>query len=102
MSDTDTNTSSDSGHEEIDMSDLAGLGHQEASELVFLQYRKARRRWRRLAQKPVRKFRRYDKRMSFGKGWNRKGGGKRSFGYGRGRSSFLTSEAGLAYLKGKG
>ena len=39
-----TDTSSDSGHEEIDMSDLNGLDHGEASAHAYWQYRLHKRK----------------------------------------------------------
>ena len=56
---TSSATSSDSGTEHIDMSDLQPMTDQQASEHVFWQYRMHRRRWRRLTGKPVRRFRRH-------------------------------------------
>ena len=97
---TDTDTSSDSGQEELDMSDLRGMTDAEASEYIYWQYRTAKRRWRRVAQRPVRKFRRYAKRF------RRKGKGKGSKGFGFGKSGrphFLAqNDEVLAYLKGSG
>ena len=65
---TETDTSSDSGHEEIDMSDLNGLDHGEASAHAYWQYRLHKRKWRRLSSKPTRKFRRIHKRFRTAKG----------------------------------
>ena len=97
---TDTDTSSDSGLEEVDMSDLRGMTDHEASELVYWQYRTAKKRWRRLTQRPVRRFRRFAKRF------HRKGKGK---GKGKGRfkgGSIFHVDGNnnplLIYLKGKG
>ena len=82
---TEADTSSDSGHEEIDMSDLNGLDHGEASAHAYWQYRLHKRKWRRLSSKPTRKFRRIHKRFRIaigkGKGFSRhamrtKGNGK--------------------------
>ena len=91
---TATDTSSDSGQEEIDMSDVLSMNDAEASEHVFLQYRRAKRRWRRMTQKPVRRFRRLDRRLSKGKGKGK--------AFGKGKPSFLSSTEGHVYLKGKG
>ena len=54
QSGTDSDTSSDSGNEEIDTSDLHGLNDAEASTLAYWQYRQSKRRWRRLTLKPTR------------------------------------------------
>jgi hypothetical protein len=110
QSGTDSDTSSDSGNEEIDMSDLTGLNDSEASLLAYWQYRHAKRRWRRLTQKPTRGFRRLKRkfRKGKGKGFFRKGKGK---SHGKGKGIFLAEsemsdsaaqESALAYLKGKG
>ena len=61
-------TSSDSGREEIDMPDLSGLNHSEASAHVYWQYRLHKRKWRRLSSKLTRKFRRIHKRFRTAKG----------------------------------
>ena len=110
QSGTDSDTSSDSGNEEIDMSDLTGLSDSEASLLAYWQYRLAKRRWRRLTQKPTRGFRRLKRKFRKGKGrgFSRKGKGK---AHGKGKGIFLAEsemtdsaahESALAYLKGKG
>ena len=100
---TDTDTSSDSGHEQHDMSEHHGLNNEEASELAFWQYRTAKRKWRRITNKPTRKFRRLTRKI------RRKGKGKgfrSSKGFGKGKGIFLSAEqereAALTYLKGKG
>ena len=56
------------GHEEIDMSDLNGLNQSEASAHAYRQYRLHKRKWRRLSSKPTRKFRRIHKRFRTAKG----------------------------------
>ena len=101
-----TDTSSDSGHEEIDMSDLNGLDHGEASAHAYWQYRLHKRKWRRLSSKPTRKFRRIHKRFRTakgkGKGFSRHA--MRTKGNGEGQPLFHVeafNEA-LAYLSGKG
>ncbi len=96
---TDTDTSSDSGHEPVDMGEFNRMSDQEAVEQAFLNYRFHKRRWRRMMGKPVRKFRRFAKRF----GYRSKGRG-RGFGFGRSRSysrRYMAEEA-VAYLKGKG
>ena len=65
---TETDTSSDSGHEEIDMSGLNGLNQSKASAHAYWQYRLHKRKWRRLSSKPTRKFRRIHKRCRTAKG----------------------------------
>ena len=62
--DTSSMTSSDSGREEIDMSDLRDLNDRDAAEQVFWQYRHHRRKWRRFTGKPVRRFRRSVRRFT--------------------------------------
>ena len=103
---TETDTSSDSGHEEIDMSDLNGLDHGEASAHAYWQYRLHKRKWRRLSSKPTRKFRRIHKRFRIakgkGKGFSRHA--MRTKGNGKGQPLFHVeafNEA-LTYLSGKG
>ena len=92
---TDTDTSSDSGTEEIDDPALQHMSQTEAAEHVYLQYRRAKRKWRRFTNKPVRRFRRVIKHFRH-KG-RRKGKGK-----GGGRPFFWTQDDTLAYLNGKG
>ena len=107
---TDTETSPDSGHEEIDQSDVRGMTEPEAAEFIFLQYRKYRRKWRRFQRKPVRRFRRMYRKVIRRRRTKGKGKG---FGFGkRGKGfSFLSEEYDnsfdpyeetLAYLRGKG
>ena len=105
---TNSDTSSDDGTEAINMDDLQGLSVQDASVKAFLQYRHARRKWRRFTNKRVRKVRRRFKKTHYhfargkGKGKFRKGG-KKSGGRGAKRGfAFLTQENVLAYLKGTG
>ncbi len=50
---TDTDTSSDTGHEPIDMSEFNCMSQEEAVEQAFLNYRFHKRRWRRMMGKPV-------------------------------------------------
>ena len=103
---TETDTSSDSGHEEIDMSDLNGLDHSEASAHAYWQYRLHKRKWRRLSSKPTRKFRRIHKRFRTakgkGKGFSRHA--MRTKGNGKGQPLFHVEAFNetLAYLSGKG
>ena len=103
---TETDTSSDSGNEEIDMSDLAGMDNAEASAHVYWQYRLHKRKWRRLHSKPTRKFRRIHKRFRYSKG---KGRGfsrhaMKTKGNGKGQPMFHAEafQAALTYLGGKG
>jgi len=53
---TDTDTSSDSGAEDLDMPDMTHLTEHEAAEQLYWTYRRAKRTWRRFTGKPVRKF----------------------------------------------
>ena len=101
----ETDTSSDSGHEEVDMSDLNGLNQGEASANAYWQHRLRKRRWRRLSSKPTRKFRRIHKRFRTAKG---KGNGfsrhaMRTKGNGRGQPLFHAEAFNetLAYSSGK-
>ena len=103
---TETDTSSDSGNEEIDMSDLAGMDNAEASAHVYWQYRLHKRKWRRLHSKPTRKFRRIHKRFRLAKG---KGRGfsrhaMKTKGSGKGQPMFHVEafQEALTYLGGKG
>ena len=93
--DTDSDTSSDSGTEELSPRGFDQTSQSEAAEHIYLQYRKAKKRWRRFTGKPVRKFRRYLKSA------------KRAKGKGKGRNNVTrgfmwTHDDTLAYLKGKG
>ena len=121
-----SDTSSDSGHEPIAFDDVEPMNDQDALEHVFLQYRHAKRRWRRYTQRPVRKYRRvlkFMKRRKYhhstrGRGhsprFNRSGGSRR-FGFGNntsgGRSHhrrrfhrrvYLGNDEIQAYLRNKG
>ena len=91
-------TSSDSGNEEIpDIPGLEHLSQADAAEHIYLQFRRAKRTWRRFTGRPVRKFRRFFKKHKRFKG---KGKGK---GKGRSHGGFMwTQDDTLAYLKGKG
>ena len=91
---TDSDTSSDSGQEELPMPDTTYLSQAEAAEQIYTQYRRAKRTWRRFTGKPVRKFRRHFRHFR-----KRKGKGK---GKGHGKSFLWTWEDTLTYLKGKG
>ena len=59
----ETDTSSDSGREELDMSDLSGLNNGEASAHTYWQYRLHKRKRRRFSGKPARKLKRIHKRF---------------------------------------
>ena len=103
---TTTDTSSDSGEEDLQAPDVSQLSEAEATEQIYLRYRRAKRTWRRFTGRPVRKFRRHIKRHAYfrkGKGRGRKGKGK---GKGHSRPStggfMWTRDDTLAYLKGKG
>ena len=102
---TDTETSSDSGNEPLDAADFAGWPEAEVAEHIYMQYRNAKRVWRRFTKKPVRKFRRGFKRF------RRKGSGKgkgsfRSWGQrGKGSGFFLaepTEDEVSAFVAHKG
>ena len=71
---TDTDTSSDSGNEDMDDGSFQHMSQSEVAEHVYMQYRRAKRRWRRFTNKPARRFRRVIKHFKRGKG--RKGSGK--------------------------
>jgi len=104
-------TSSDSGNEELPdvyIGDqwIGDVAEDVATEHVYMQYRRAKRTWRRFTGRPVRKFRRFHKfqrrRKGKGKGKGRKGRGK-----GKSQPGFMWSQSAevedtLTYLKGKG
>ena len=52
---TDTNTSSDDSELGENFADLAGMTEAQAIEQIFWQYRHAKRRWCKYAQKPLRR-----------------------------------------------
>ena len=95
---TSSATSSDDGDEPMDLPDLSNMGNAEAAEIVFYQYRNARRVWRRFTGKPVRRFRR-DIKKTFKRA---KGKGKGKKGRGFHRGFFYTGEDVQVFLKGKG
>ena len=86
---TDSETSSDDGQEVLPDPGVHSMSRSEAAAHVFLQYRRAKRTWRRYTGKPVRRFRKTIKKI---KG-HRKG---------RGKGFFWTHDDTLTYLKGKG
>ena len=86
---TNTDTSSDSGHEVVAGPDTSRMSEAEAASTIYMAYRGAKRTWRRFTGKPVRKFRRTFKKHHKGKG---KGG----------RGFFLTQDDVHAYLQHKG
>ena len=53
---TDSETSSDNDSEELPDPGVSQMSQAEAAEHIYMQYRKARRTWRRFTDKPVRKF----------------------------------------------
>ena len=59
---TTTDTSSDSGEEDLQAPDVSQLSEAESTEQIYLRYRRAKRTWRRFTGRPVRKFRRHIKR----------------------------------------
>ena len=91
-------TSSDYEDEDVDMDDFYGETDADTAEAVYLQYRKAKRRWRRFTGRPVRRFRRgFKKFVRKGKG---KGKGHRK---GKGKGFMYTEEDVSAFLsKGGG
>ena len=92
---TDTDTSSDSGTENIAQPDVSSMSEAAATHAIYMAYRNAKRNWRRFSGKPVRKFRRHFRRY-FSKG---KGKGKSK---GKGRGFFWTQDDVQVFLKGKG
>ena len=104
---TDTETSSDSGNEHIETQDYTGWSEPQVAEHVYMQYRNAKRVWRRYTKKPVRAF-----RSGFKKFHRRKGSGKgkgnrtfNSWGSRNHRSSgsfFHNEDEVTSYLSGKG
>ena len=109
---TDTDTSSDSGNEEVDMTDLRDLSEEQAADQCFFRYRFAKRKWRRFTGKRVRKVRRKFKRSQHAYFKGKRGGPRNKFGKGgkghfggHGRRTghvFLTHDDMHVYLKGKG
>ena len=92
---TDSETSSDNDSEELPDPGVSQMSQAEAAEHIYMQYRKARRTWRRFTGKPVRKFRRH-MNHHFKKG---KGKGKSK---GKTRGFMWTHDDALTYLKGQG
>ena len=94
---TDSETSSDNDSEELPDPGVSHMSQAEAAEHIYMQYRKARRTWRRFTDKPVRKFRRHmNHHFKKGKG---KGKGKSK---GKSRGFMWTRDDALTYLQGKG
>ena len=89
--DTDSETSSDSGQEDVGGPDTTRMSEQEAASVIYMAYRRAKRVWRRFTGKPVRKFRRSFRRHHH----------QQSKGKGRGRGFFWTQDDVVAYLKGQ-
>ena len=81
---TDTDTSSDSGNEVLnDSTRYQGMSEADISHSIYMQYRAAKKTWRRFTGKPVRSFRRgFKKFHKRGKGKG-KGHSNRTFGKGR-------------------
>ena len=92
-------TSSDDGQEEIDMPDTGNLPHPDASQHVYMMYRRAKRQWRRYTGRPTRRFRRFFKGHIKKKYPQRRSKGR---GKGKGSGMFFTKDDVYAYLKGKG
>ena len=88
---TDTDTSSDDGMESVTGPDTTRMTEAQAAEAIYLQYRRAKKVWRRYTGKPVRKFRR-----RFGQ-FRRHQKGK-----GKGRGFFWTQDDVQVFLKGAG
>ena len=90
--DNNSDTSSDSGQEDVGGPDTSNMSELEAASTIYMAYRRAKRVWRRFTGKPVRKFRRNFRRHHH----------QQSKGKGRGRGFFWTQDDVCAYLKGKG
>ena len=54
---TDTDTSSDDGLEELPDPGISQMTESQAAEHIYMEYRAAKKTWRRLTGKPVRHFR---------------------------------------------
>ena len=94
---TDSETSSDNDSEELPDPGVSHMSQAEAAEHIYMQYRKARRTWRRFTDKPVRKFRRHMNHHF------KKGTGKGKIkGKGKSRGFMWTKDDSLTYLKGHG
>ena len=91
-------TSSDDGYEDTNMPDLSQLTNAEAAEIVYYQYRAAKRNWRKFTGRPVRRFRRFFKR-DFKRRTKGKGKGKSR---GKTRGFFYTQDDVQVFLKGRG
>ena len=92
-------TSSDYEDEDIDMDDLYDMSDADAAEAVYLQYRRAKRKWRRFTGRPVRRFRRGFKKFARkGKG---RGKGHRK-GKGKGFMAFSEEDVAAYIAKGGG
>ena len=91
---TETATSSDDGMEEVTGPDISQMNEAQAAEAIYMQYRQAKRTWRRFTGRPVRRFRTNFKKTLRTKGKGRSKGKRRGF--------FFTEDEVHAYLKGKG
>ena len=87
-------TSSDSGNEELPLPAVSGMSQTDATSLIYMQMRNAKRVWRRYTQRPVRQF-----RNTIGKFFKGKGKGKGKSGSG---SFMFTQDDVVAFLTGKG
>ena len=85
---TDSDTSSDSGMEEISLFEGQNVPQDQLVNKIWWGMRTHKRAWRRITNKPVRRLRRFVKRRGG------KGGGK--------SRHFLATEAFRAYLRRKG
>ena len=94
---TSTDTSSDNGSQSIDMQDIQNIPLSDRKAYALFQYRTAKKKWRRFANKPVRRFRRrikdYKRR---GKG---KGKGKGGFSSGKGFFKRRSPKYGRSFYK---
>jgi hypothetical protein len=91
---TDSDTSSDDGHEELPDPSISQMTERQAAEHIYLGYRAAKKAWRLFTGKPVRHFRRNLKRVRGSR--ESKGGQGKGFGF------YWTRDDTLTYLKGKG
>ena len=96
---TSTDTSSDNGSQSIDMQDIQNIPSSDRKAYALFQYRTAKKKWRRFANKPVRRFRRRIKdykRRGKGKG---KGKGKGGFSSGKGFFKRRSPKYGRSFYK---
>lgn len=89
VSDTSTETSSDN-YGDLDFSEFQSVPEERRGEAIYWTYKQNKSKWRRFANKPTRRVRRFAKRHG-----GRGKGGKRA-------SAFMATAEVQSYFKGKG